>query len=60
MKFIKNYKSMIILVLCIIVGAVVGLLWGEGASVLKPLGDLFLNMMLSLKTSMVVPFVCFS
>ena len=46
MKFIKNYRSMIILLLFIIVGAIVGLLWGSGASVLKPLGELFLNMLL--------------
>ena len=46
MKFLKNYKSMIILLIFIIIGAIVGLIWGEGASVLKPLGDLFLNMLL--------------
>ena len=46
MKFLKNYKSMIILLVFIIVGAVVGLVWGDGASLLKPLGDLFLNMLL--------------
>ena len=46
MKFIKNYRSMIILLLFIIVGAIVGLVWGSGASVLKPLGELFLNMLL--------------
>ena len=46
MKFLKNYKSMIILLLFIIVGAIVGVIWGEGASILKSLGDLFLNMLL--------------
>lgn len=46
MKILKNYKSMIILLAFIILGAVVGLIWGEGASLLKPLGDLFLNMLL--------------
>ena len=46
MKILKNYKSMIILLGFIIVGAIVGLVWGEGASVLKPLGDIFLNMLL--------------
>lgn len=46
MKFLKNYKSMIILLVFIIVGAIVGLIWGEDVSVLKPLGDLFLNMLL--------------
>ena len=46
MKIIKNYKSTIILLLSIILGALVGILWGEGASVLSPFGDLFLNMLL--------------
>jgi len=46
MKFIKNYKSMIILLIFIIIGAVIGLVCGEKAFVLKPLGDLFLNMLL--------------
>ncbi len=37
---------MIIMLLGIIVGGIVGLLWGEGAKVLSPFGDLFLNMLL--------------
>ena len=46
MKKLKNYKSMIILLGAIILGGIVGLIWGEGASALSPLGDLFLNMLL--------------
>ena len=46
MRFLKNYKSMIILLIFIVVGAIVGVIWGDGASVLKPLGDIFLNMLL--------------
>lgn len=46
MKKVKNYKSMIIMLAGIIIGGIVGLLWGEGASLLSPLGDLFLNMLL--------------
>ncbi len=46
MKKLKNYKSMIILLGAIIIGGIVGLIWGEGASVLSPFGDLFLNMLL--------------
>ena len=45
-KFIKNYKSTIILLASIILGAVVGLIFGEKASVLSPLGDLFINLLL--------------
>ena len=47
-KVLKNYKSTIILLLAIIVGAIVGSVWGEGAKVLSPLGDLFINLLLVL------------
>ena len=46
MKKFKNYKSMIIMLIGILVGGIVGLIWGEKAAVLSPLGDLFLNMLL--------------
>ncbi len=46
MKKLQNYKSMIVLLGAIILGGIVGLIWGEGASVLSPFGDLFLNMLL--------------
>lgn len=46
MRFLKNYKSMIVLFLFIVLGTIVGLIWEEDALVLKPLGDLFLNMLL--------------
>ena len=45
-KVINNYKSMLILLGSIIVGGLVGLIWGEGAQVLNPFGDIFLNMLL--------------
>ena len=46
MEKLKNYKSMIILLGAIILGGIVGLIWGEGASCLSPFGDLFLNLLL--------------
>ncbi len=45
-KFIKNYKSTLILLGAIIIGTIVGLIFGEEASVLTPFGDLFLNLLL--------------
>ena len=45
-KFLSNYKSTIILLAAIIVGAIVGIIFQEKAAVLKPLGDLFLNLLL--------------
>ena len=45
-NFIKNYKSSLILIGSIIIGTIVGLIWGEKATVLSPFGDLFLNLLL--------------
>ena len=45
-KFLSNYKSTIILLVAIIVGAIVGVIFKEKATVLKPLGDIFLNLLL--------------
>ena len=46
MKKLKNYKSMIIMLVGILIGAIVGLIFKERAAVLSPFGDLFLNMLL--------------
>ena len=45
-KFMKNYKSSIILVISVIIGTVIGLIFKEKASILSPLGDMFINMLL--------------
>ena len=45
-KFLKNYKSTLILLASIIIGTIVGLIFEEKATVLSPFGDLFLNMLL--------------
>ncbi len=45
-KFLSNYKSTIILLVAIIVGAIVGIVFQERATVVSPLGDLFLNLLL--------------
>ena len=44
-NFFKTYKSTIILLAAIIVGAIVGIVFGEKTAVLSPLGDVFLNLM---------------
>ena len=41
----KNYKQTIILLGSIILGGIVGLVLGEKAIVLKPFGDVFINLM---------------
>lgn len=44
-NFLKTYKSTIILLAAIIVGAIIGIVFGEKAAVLSPLGDIFLNLL---------------
>ena len=45
-KFLSNYKSTIILLVAIIVGAIIGIIFQEKATVLSPFGDIFLNLLL--------------
>ena len=62
-KFLKNYGFLIIMLLAIIGGCVVGALWPNvydaeeklvsGASMLKPLGTLFINLMFCIVVPMV-------
>ncbi len=52
----NSYKSLAVLVFGIIAGIVVGLIFGEKATVLQPFGDIFLNLMFTA----VVPLVFFS
>lgn len=49
----KNYRFPIILLLSIVLGSILGGVMGERAVVLKPFGDIFLNMMFTI----VVPLV---
>ena len=44
-KIIKNYKSTIILLVSIILGGIIGFILGEKATILKPLGDIFINLL---------------
>ncbi|MDR1835220.1 MAG: dicarboxylate/amino acid:cation symporter [Fusobacteriaceae bacterium] len=50
---LSNYRFSIILIGAIIIGTIIGLVFGEKAMVLKPLGDIFINLMFTL----VVPLV---
>lgn len=55
-SFLKNYGSTLLLLSGILLGAMAGLVFGEKATAVKPLGDLFLNLMFVL----IVPLVFFS
>ncbi|MDD2519146.1 MAG: dicarboxylate/amino acid:cation symporter [Bacilli bacterium] len=52
-KFLKTYRFSLILLLSIVIGSIIGIYLGEDAVVLKPLGDVFLNLMFTI----VVPLV---
>ena len=43
MKFLKNNKSTLFLLISIIIGTIIGLIFKEDAIILKPFGDLFIN-----------------
>lgn len=45
-KILNNYKGTLILIGAIIIGVIVGLIFKSDAAVLKPFGDLFLNLLL--------------
>ena len=49
----KNYRFPIILILSIIIGSIIGIVFGEKAIVLKPFGDVFLNLMFTAVTPLV-------
>lgn len=56
MRFLKNYKSSLILLVAIIIGGILGIIMGEKASILAPFGELFLNLLFTI----LVPIVFFS
>ena len=55
-SFLKNYGSTLLLLLGLIIGGLLGVVLGENAIVLRPVGNLFLNLIFVL----VVPLVFFS
>lgn len=52
-KFWGNYGSSILLLLGIVVGSIVGVVLGEKAMILSPIGDIFLNLMFTIVVPMV-------
>ena len=47
-KIFKNYKSTIIMFISVIVGTIIGVIFKEKATVLKPFGTLFINLLLTI------------
>lgn len=52
-KFLKSYLFSIILVVSILIGSAIGFVLGDKAVMLKPLGDVFLNLLFTLAVPMV-------
>ncbi len=55
-EFLKNYSSIILLIIGIISGAILGLLLGKEVEILKPIGDIFLNLLFTA----VIPLIFFA
>lgn len=56
MNIIKSYKSSVILISSVLIGGVLGLVMGDKASIIAPLGDIFLNLIFTI----LIPMVFFS
>lgn len=54
--FWKNYRGTILLLTGLVLGGIAGLIWGKQVEVVKPFGDLFLNLMYMI----LIPLVFFS
>ena len=52
-KFWENYKFSFTLLLGIFAGALIGVVMGEKATVLEPIGQIFLNLMFTIVVPMV-------
>jgi len=53
---LKAYRFPIILLLSILLGSIIGLIFGEKAEIIKPLGDIFINLLFMV----VIPLVFFT
>ncbi len=55
-NFLKNYKSILLLLGGIFAGSILGLLFGKQVEILKPLGDVFLNLLFTA----IIPLIFFT
>ena len=55
-SFLKNYKSILSLLGGILLGSILGLVFGKGVEVIKPLGDIFLNLLFTA----IIPLIFFT
>ena len=55
-SILKNYASSLLLLASVVIGGILGLIFGEQMQVVKPIGDIFLNLMMVI----IVPLIFFS
>lgn len=55
-NFLKNYSSILLLLGGIIIGSILGLVFGEKVGIIKPLGDIFLNLLFTA----IIPLIFFT
>ncbi|KIA98979.1 sodium:proton antiporter [Flavobacterium sp. KMS] len=55
-NFIKNYSSILLLLGGIIAGSILGLVFGKDVEIIKPLGDIFLNLLFTA----IIPLIFFT
>lgn len=55
-QFFQNYKGIILLLSGIIAGSIAGLIFGKAVEIIKPIGDIFLNLLFTA----VIPLVFFA
>ena len=55
-SFFHNYKSILLLLGGILLGSILGLVFGKGVEVIKPLGDIFLNLLFTA----IIPLIFFT
>jgi Na+/H+-dicarboxylate symporter len=55
-SFLRNYKSILLLLGGILAGSILGLVFGKGVEVIKPLGDIFLNLLFTA----IIPLIFFT
>ena len=55
-SFLKNYKSILLLLGGILAGSILGLVFGKVVEVIKPLGDIFLNLLFTA----IIPLIFFT
>ena len=55
-NFLKSYSSILLLLGGIILGSILGLFFGKDVMVIKPLGDIFLNLLFTA----IIPLIFFT